>query len=258
MSPRAESRGLNFLNSNLLSTPLEQTIVMILELCANSFESAQIAQETGLDQIELCENLSVGGVTPERDLIKKVIDELDIPTHVLIRPRNGDFIFSAEEIKIMMDTIRFCKRIGCAGIVSGVLTTNHKIDIVKTQLLMEAAQGMQFTFHRAFDVCKEPLSEVENLKKLGVTRLLTSGQEPTAKQGLSLLKELLKRTENSFQIMPGGGISSENILDFQEAGFTMAHFSAVPKKESAQSLFENKVEGFSNKEEILKIKASLT
>jgi len=227
---------------------------MILELCANSFKSAQIAQETGLDRIELCENLSVGGVTPNNSLIKKVIEELNIATHVLIRPRSGNFIYSPEEFEIMIDSIHACKSIGCAGIVSGALTTNNTIDVFKTQVLMEASSGMEFTFHRAFDVCENPFKEFEVLKKLGVTRLLTSGQKTTAKEGLSLLKKLLEQTENKIEIMPGGGINSENILDFKNAGFEMVHFSALPKNEIPQNMFENKVKGFSNKNEILKIK----
>lgn len=115
---------------------------MIIELCANGFTSAKIAQQTGVNRIELCENLSVGGITPNSDLIRQVVQEIGIETHVLIRPRAGDFYYSEAEIELMIQDIKFCKSIGCAGVVSGILTAEHTIDLINTQRLMDAAKGI--------------------------------------------------------------------------------------------------------------------
>lgn len=230
---------------------------MILELCANSLQSAKIAQDLQLNRIELCENLSVGGVTPSKKLIKKVVEELKIPVHILIRPRSGDFVYNTEELNQMIDSIQYCNKIGCAGVVSGVLTSDHKIDFEKSKVLIQAAKGMEFTFHRAFDVCENALKEFEKLQKLQITRLLTSGQKPTALEGLSILKKIFNITQD-IEIMPGGGITSQNALTFKKEGFKSIHFSAIKKDCAINTLFNNKVEGFSNPEEVFKIKKLFT
>ena len=228
---------------------------MIVEICANGFESARIAQDSGADRIELCEDLLVGGVTPSRGLIRRVMKELDIPTHVLIRPRGGDFLYSEEEFESMLSDIAFCKEIGCDGVVSGVLTTETEIDVARTERLIFASEGMEFTFHRAFDYCKEPLSQLQVLIKLGVTRVLTSGQAVAASEGIELLKELKADSKGKIQIMPGGGINSNNVLKFSDADFEMIHFSAIKKIPGSISsdLLHNKVEGYSDSEEIKKV-----
>lgn len=221
---------------------------MKIEICANSFESAKAAQDGGANRIELCTNLSIGGVTPSKELIQKVIDKLDIGVHVLIRPRGGDFVYSQKEIIQMKDAIAFCKKIGCAGIVSGVLTAQHDIDKNVTKELMYASEGIEFTFHRAFDVCCEPLQALEDLKQLGITRLLSSGQHAKAADGIELLKKLKVLSEGKIQIMPGSGVNYENALAFKDAEFEAIHFSAIKKSKeaSASSFFNTGVEGTSN------------
>ena len=240
---------------------------MIIEICANSFESAQAAQLAGADRIELCTELSVGGLTPSHGLIEKVVSELNIQTHVLIRPRSGNFTYSKEEVDVMLRDIAFCKKLGCAGIVSGFLTSENKIDTKKTQQLIEASDGMEFTFHRAFDWVVNPLEELQKLIDLKVNRLLSSGQKPTAIEGISLLKELQKLTKDKIEIMPGGGINLENALKFKEANFKSIHFSATTKKQVLQqkpnvsmhseAFFEEGIVATSNKETIQKIKQLL-
>ncbi|HBC04285.1 MAG TPA: copper homeostasis protein CutC [Aequorivita sp.] len=240
---------------------------MIIEICANSFESAQAAQLAGADRIELCTELSVGGLTPSHGLIEKVVSELNIQTHVLIRPRSGNFTYSKEEVDVMLRDIAFCKKLGCAGIVSGFLTSENKIDTKKTQQLIEASDGMEFTFHRAFDWVVNPLEELQKLIDLKVNRLLSSGQNPTAIEGISLLKELQKLTKDKIEIMPGGGINLENALKFKEANFKSIHFSATTKKQVLQqkpnvsmhseAFFEEGIVATSNKETIQKIKQLL-
>lgn len=238
---------------------------MNLEICANSFESAMAAQKAGAHRIELCNELSVGGVTPSFGLIEKVLSELTIPVHVLIRPRSGNFTYSKNEIDIMLKDIQQCKKMGVAGIVSGVLTSENDIDEETTQQLIEASQGLDFTFHRAFDWCRNPKKSIKKLEQLVVKRILTSGQHPTAFKGLPLLKEL-KVLSKSIEIMPGGGINVENVVAFKEEGFTSVHCSASEKvqtlkyapKVAMQSTYDEGVITYSSEEKIREILKKLS
>lgn len=205
---------------------------MKVEICANSFESAKAAQAAGADRIELCTELSVGGLTPSLGLIEKVILQLEIPVHILIRPRSGNFTYSEDEFDVMLRDIAFCGEIGCAGIVSGILDHHLEIDIKRTSRLIEASKGMDFTFHRAFDWVQDPMEEFKKLMDLKVQRLLSSGLQPNAIEGISLLKQLKDTSEGSIDIMPGGGLNIENVLAFKEAGFNSIHLSASTKKQT--------------------------
>lgn len=236
---------------------------MILEICANSFESAKAAQLAGANRIELCTELSVGGLTPSNGLIEKVVSELNISTHVLIRPRSGNFTYSEEEFDVMLRDISFCKNLGCAGIVSGFLTAENKIDSEKTKQLVEASEGMEFTFHRAFDWVENPLEELQKLIDLKVNRLLSSGQKPTAIEGISLLIELQNHSKGKIEIMPGGGINLENALKFKDANLKSIHLSATTKKQvlpqkpkvsmHSDAFFEEGIIATSDKEKIQRI-----
>jgi len=221
---------------------------MIVEICANSFESAKAAQDGGADRIELCTELSVGGLTPARELIDKVVSELDIPTHVLIRPRSGNFIYSQDELEVMFGDIAYCIEMGCAGIVSGVLTSENDIDIQSTRRLIAASVGVEFTFHRGFDLCWKPRHQLTTLIELGVVRLLSSGQQANAIDGIELLKELKTVSVGKLEIMPGSGINPKNALAFKAAGFESIHASAIkkPKEIATQSFFETGYEGISD------------
>jgi copper homeostasis protein len=236
---------------------------MKVEICANSFESAKAAQVAGADRIELCTELSVGGLTPSLGLIEKVILQLNIPVHILIRPRSGNFTYSEEEFDVMLRDIAFCGEIGCAGIVSGILDHHLEIDIKRTSRLIEASKGMDFTFHRAFDWVQDPIEEFKKLVDLKVQRLLSSGLQPTATEGISLLKQLKDISESSIEIMPGGGLNIENVLAFKEAGFTSIHLSASTKKQTlynkpkvsmhSDTFFEDGVVAVSDQETIQNI-----
>lgn len=203
---------------------------MIVEICANSFRSAVNAERAGAHRVELCMELAVGGVTPSYALIKKVITTLSIPVFVLIRPRSGDFTYSHAEFEIMKENILLCKELGCAGIVSGVLHADNTIDFERTKELVTLSKPMQFTFHRAFDWVPKPLESIEQLAKLGVHRILSSGQEISAEKGFALLKELQNKT--SITILPGGGINADNAMLFKQAGFTEIHLSASKKMQT--------------------------
>jgi copper homeostasis protein len=199
---------------------------MLLEICANSYQSAINAQNAGTDRIELCSELSVGGITPSYGLLLQVAEQVTIPVHVLIRPRSGDFYYTDEEFLQMKANIELCKKLGFQGIVTGVLNLDNSIDVKRTQELIVLSKPLSFTFHRAFDCVIDPIKSLETLMNLGVDRILTSGQKNKALDGLALLKKLKDIAKDKLIILPGSGINSENIDLFKQAGFTEIHTSA--------------------------------
>jgi copper homeostasis protein len=209
---------------------------MILEVCANSYESAINAEKGGAHRIELCENLSVGGLTPNFELAKKVINELNIPVFILIRPRDGDFNYSNEEFeKIKKDIILF-KDLGCKGIVSGILTKDKNIDIKRTKELIELSRPLEFTFHRAFDEILNPIDGLHQLIEIKTNRLLTSGQKSTAVLGIELIKKLINISDKKIIIMPGSGINSDNILEFKKIESEKIHGSFIKNPNNKNSI----------------------
>ena len=187
---------------------------MIIEVCAESYEYALKAEKAGANRIELCKDLHLEGLTPDYESAIKTIDSLNIPVFILIRPREGDFIYSKEEFELMKQDILKFKEMGCKGIVSGVLNDDNSIDIERTKELVKLSKPLEFTFHRAFDIVKNPLDEIENLIEIGVNRILTSGQEKTAIKGIKLLKKFKAKSIKRISIMPGGGICLENFDSF--------------------------------------------
>lgn len=198
-----------------------------LEICANSIESALNAQNGKADRIELCSELSVGGITPSKGMIQMARELLDIPLYVLIRPRSGDFCYSIMELEIMKEDIAYCAEIGCDGVVFGALTTDRKIDEAKTTMLMQAAGFMDVTFHKAFDAVQNQFEALDTLKELGVQRILTSGGAATAEKGFDMIGELIEEAEDEVIIMPGGGIRPENIALLKELGASEYHSAAM-------------------------------
>ena len=209
---------------------------MILEVCANSYESALNAQKGGAQRIELCEDLAVGGLTPDFELSKKVISELNIPVFILIRPRDGDFNYSGEEFEQIKKDIIIFKELGCKGIVSGILTKDNNIDISRTRELIELSKPLEFTFHRAFDEVLNPIQALHQLIKLKADRILTSGQAETAVKGLDLLKELINIAEKKIIIMPGSGVNINNILEFKKIGSKEIHGSFIKDPNNKNSI----------------------
>jgi copper homeostasis protein len=199
---------------------------MKLEICANSYQSAKNAQDVGAHRIELCQELSVGGITPSYGLLKQVLDHLEIPVFVLIRPRSGDFVYTEYEFEIMKKDIQLCKDLGCHGIVSGILNSDKTIDIERTKVLVELSKPLAFTFHRAFDEVNNPREALEQLIHLGVNRVLTSGQKQTAEKGIHLLKELNNSADGRITILGGGGISGTNASKYKAIGLKEIHASA--------------------------------
>lgn len=198
-----------------------------IEICVDSVESALQAQAGGATRVELCAALSEGGLTPSAGLIELTRQSLHIPVHVLIRPRRGDFLYSAHELEIMKRDIKTAKALGVEGIVLGVLQADGQVDVERTAELMALAAPLSITFHRAFDMTPDPFKALEDVIQLKVHRLLTSGQQPTALAGASLLAKLVKQASNRLIVMPGGGISEDNIRElFIRTGATAYHASA--------------------------------
>lgn len=190
---------------------------MILEVCTATLESVIAAREGGAQRIELCSALSEDGLTPSYGMIKAAREVGPERLHVLIRPRAGNFVYSDIEAACMIDDIKMCRNLGVDGIVVGALTTDNDIDIPLCRKLIEAAEGMQITFHRAFDVCRNPLQALEQIIDLGCHRLLTSGQAPTAHEGIPLLKDLVTLSAGRIIIMPGAGVNEGNARQILEA-----------------------------------------
>ena len=212
---------------------------MKLEICANSYQSALNAQNAGADRIELCSELSVGGITPSFAVLKKVAKKITIPVNVLIRPRSGNFCYSDSEFEIMTENIKLCKKLGLNGIVSGVLNLDNSIDSKRTKKLIELAKPLSFTFHRAFDCVNNPKESLQILIKLGVNRILTSGLQEKAIDGIDLLQELQEIAQNKLTILAGSGINAKYAKIFKEAGLREIHASAskiIPQEKSMFSL----------------------
>ena len=198
---------------------------MLVEICVTSVQSALNAQIAGAHRIELCSEWAVGGITPSAGLIQQVLQRAHLPVGVLIRPRSGNFVYTEEEFQVMLSDIEFCKQLGVSGIVSGVLYNDQTVDIPRTRRLLQVAAPLPFTFHRAFDQVPDALQALLALEEIGVTRILTSGQQLTAEKGLDLLVQLKNQSQTT-TILPGGGIHAENVFLFQQNGFTEIHASA--------------------------------
>ena len=207
----------------------------ILEVCTGSLQSVINAVKGGAQRIELCSALSLDGLTPSLGLIKtvrKMFPKLTI--HTLIRVREGDFCYNEGEIKVMETDIKEILSYTDA-IVCGALTADGDIDIATTHRLIDACEGKPFTFHRPFDVCRNPLKALDELAALHCTRVLTSGQAPTAETGIPALKEYIKHTEGRMTILPGGGVTPLNAKKIlAETGATEIHGSASGVVESGR------------------------
>jgi copper homeostasis protein len=200
-----------------------------LEICVDSLESAINAQIAGADRIELCDNLMEGGTTPGYGTITSVRNNLSIGVNVLIRPRGSDFLYSDTEFGIMRRDIEACGEAGADGIVLGILLPDGNIDIERTRRLIEFAWPMTVTFHRAFDMCFDPVKGLEDIILTGAERVLTSGHKNYAADGAELIGILIKQANNRIIIMPGGGINETNIASIARA--TGAHeFHLTGKK----------------------------
>lgn len=198
-----------------------------LEICANSFTSALEAQKGGANRVELCENMAEGGTTPSYAQIKLCKEKLEIEVWPIIRPRGGDFLYSADEFELMKEDIKICKSLNCEGVVIGILLANGEIDKQRCAELIELTKPMPVSFHRAFDMSNDLQKALKDLIELGFVRVLTSGGALNALNGTKIISKLVKQANGRIEIMPGAGINSTNILEIAaKTGAKTFHSSA--------------------------------
>ena len=197
------------------------------ELCANGYQSMINGVVGCADCAELCEALEVGGLTPSQETLFNCQNAArHIPVRVLIRCRDGNYVYNNAEVETMCDDIRKVKDMGYEGVVIGALDENGNLDIHAIKMMMEAGKGMKFTFHRAIDVCKNPIETIEKLIGLGFDKVLTSGCKPTAYEGIDMIREFQNRFGDKIKIMAGGGITEDNVERILSAtGITNCHAS---------------------------------
>jgi copper homeostasis protein len=200
---------------------------MMLEIAANSVASALAAQEGGADRIELFTALELGGLTPSHAQIALARERLRIPLYVLVRPRAGDFLYSDLECETMQRDIETCAALGCDGVVLGVLDAEGNVDMPRCRALIAAAGKLGVTFHRAFDLSRDPARALEDIAALGCERVLTSGAQTSAVEGAALIRDLVAQANGRLTVMPGAGITAHNITALAAAtGALEFHASA--------------------------------
>lgn len=207
---------------------------LTVEICVDSIEGALAAQKGGAQRVELCDNLLEGGTTPSAGMIALTRRQITIDLNVIIRPRGGDFCYSALEFEAMKYDVTLAKQLGANGVVIGLLNPDGAIDKTRTAELIALAHPLNVTFHRAFDMAVEPQQALEELIDLGIDRVLTSGQESSALEGIDLITTLVQQAGDRIIIMPGGGINERNIGKIvAHSGVKEIHLSARSTVESA-------------------------
>lgn len=205
----------------------------ILEVCAGDIDSVYAAAEGGAARVELCSALGEGGVTPSIGFIREARKVPELGLNVLIRPRGGDFVYTPEEVDCMVSDIEECRKAGADAVVIGALTPEGDIDMAACRRMMEAAGEMSVTFHRAFDMCRDAHKGLEDIISLGCDRVLTSGQAPSAAQGVGMLAELHRQAAGRIVIMAGAGVNASNAsMILRDGHADELHASARGKVES--------------------------
>ena len=213
-----------------------------LEICANSVESLIEASEGGAGRVELSDNLYEGGTTPSAGTLVQAKKRSAIPVFVIIRPRGGDFCYTQDELEIMLKDIELAKNHGADGMVLGCLNSDGTVDYESCSRLIEKCGDLPVTFHRAFDMTRDPREAFETVKMLGVSRLLTSGQKNKAIDGAGLLSELSNEAGDSLKIMAGGGINENNIVALaQQTKITAFHATLTEFVESRMQFRQEEV-----------------
>lgn len=206
-----------------------------LEIAANSVASALAAQAGGATRVELCSALELGGLTPSHATIALARDKLAIPIHVLIRPRPGDFVYDDPESETMLRDIESCRALGCEGVVLGVLDVEGDVAMARCRTLISASRGMGVTFHRAFDVTREPGRSLDDVIALGCERLLTSGQQADALAGAPLIRTLVERAHGRIAVMAGAGITPGNIANVARTSGAREFHASAKRQHPASS-----------------------
>lgn len=206
-----------------------------IEVCIDNIESLHYAISGGATRIELCSSLALGGLTPNFGLMKQTAKASSIPVYAMIRPRQGDFLYSEEEIEIMLSDVEAASEAGLDGIVFGLLTQDGHIDIENSQRIAERAKslGLGMTYHRAIDQCADMTSALEAIISLGCERILTSGLAPTAIEGVQTLADMVAIAKGRIEIMAGAGVNIDNVETIiKSTGVTEVHLSGKTTRSS--------------------------
>jgi copper homeostasis protein len=213
---------------------------MIFEVCVDSVEGVIAARDGGAQRVELCADLVEGGVTPSPGTIELACRQ-GLPVHVLVRPRGGDFIYTDLEVEVIRRDIAAAKAAGASGVVLGGLLPEGEIDTLRMREWAALARPMSVTFHRAFDLCRDPESALEALIGLGIERVLTSGGRPSALEGAVMIARLVRKAAGRIVVMAGGGITAQNLPAIKTGtGVNEVHFSA---RRALPSLMRFRIQG---------------
>ena len=210
---------------------------MIIEICATSIESILNAQNAGAHRLELCENYSIGGVTPSEQFLNKAIKVSSLPINVLIRPKGGDFIFNNQEYDLMINKINLFKAYNVKGFVVGFMEKDRSLNSDILSEFRKITKGFELTFHRAFDFLAYQEESIELLIEKDFNRILCSGNELSAEKGVENLRNYNKISNGRITIMPGGGVSLDNFQKFKRSSFNEIHLSAINLNDSPHSNF---------------------
>lgn len=211
---------------------------MIIEICVDCLESVEACAEAGADRVELCAGLIEGGTTPSTGFLRVARRVFPGRIMMMIRPRGGDFLYTPGEVEIMCEDIRVARHEGADGVVFGCLTAEGDVDRVLSERLLKEAEGMEVTFHRAFDVSRDLAASLETLASLGIARVLTSGGRPSVPEGLEVIAGFVKQAAGRLSILPGGGVRPEQVAAIANAaGVTECHLSA---RQSVESLMQHR------------------
>ncbi|MGR5095221.1 copper homeostasis protein CutC [Vibrio maritimus] len=206
-----------------------------LEVCIDNIESLAYAITGGATRIELCSSLALGGLTPNAGLIKQAVQSSSIPIYVMIRPRQGDFLYDCDDVEIMAEDIRTAAKYGASGVVLGLLDKEGHVDMPRSIRLVKLARELDLgvTFHRAFDQCRHPEQALEDVIALGCERILTSGLAASASEGVATLSAMVQQAEGRIAIMAGAGVSSDNVASIiASSGVNEVHLSGKSTRQS--------------------------
>lgn len=221
---------------------MPETGMIKLEICIDSVESAVASEKGGAQRVELCGSLIEGGTTPSAGMIAETRERVNIGLQVMIRPRGGDFFFSEAEHAVMRREVQIAKTHGADGIVIGCLNSDGTVDVEHSKALIEIARPLNVTFHRAFDMTRDPFEALDTLIELGVDRILTSGQEPSVLEGAELIAELCEKAGDQVIILPGGGVTERNLAKIiQLTGVSEIHIGTRQPVESGMHFRNERV-----------------
>ncbi|HIF9154831.1 copper homeostasis protein CutC [Photobacterium damselae] len=211
-----------------------------LEVCIDNIESLHLAQQGGATRIELCSSLALGGLTPNFGFMQAAAKYAQVPVYAMIRPRQGDFLFTDQDMEIMLADVHAAKQASLSGVVLGVLTDQGQVDKDQLKALIHQAQGMGVTFHRAIDQCIDPMATLDILMSLGCERVLTSGLKANAYDGRGMLKEMVTYCGERLSIMAGAGVTAENVGQIiSDTGVREIHLSGKTTRPSLMKNYSN-------------------